>query len=441
VLSNGNDSQHGRFRAQDVPATGYKVYSMRHTQKAAPVSESQQSTSLESSYYKVQLDPATGAIRSIYDKQLQRELVDQDSPYRFGQYLYVTGGDKAPNTILQYSRVYPNAELQVHPSHDGKIVSVVRTPTGQLAHLESQSVNTPAIRTEIRVFDHEKKIEFVENIDKNEVVTKEAAYFAFPFAAKQPQFQYEIQNGVVDPAKDMYPGAGHEWFTVQHWVSEQQDGVSGTVMPLDAPLVMLGDINRGQWPEQFGQRPGTILSYVMNNYWDTNYRASQGGKFTFHYVVTSADSTKPGDLSRMGWEEITPLEADIVTTQDKAVSVSAANQSNGGVQPSGNPTTPSSPLSLDGKQQAFLEVQDPNVLLETWKPAEDGNGTVMRFLDFGGAERTVTVHIPNLSLDHVSQTDAVERGENALSITSDGRFHFNMHPHEIVTIRVVERNK
>jgi hypothetical protein len=441
VLSNGSERVGNRFRAEDVPPTGYKVYSMRQTQKVAPVSEPQQSASLESTYYKVQLDPATGAVRSIYDKQLQRELVDQNSPYRFGQYLYVTGGDKAPNTILQYSHVYPNAELEVHPSHDGKIVSVVRTPSGQVAHLESQNLNTPAIKTEIRLFDHEKKIEFVEDIDKNEVVTKEAAYFAFPFAAKQPQFQYEIQNGVVDPAKDMYPGAGHEWFTVQHWVSEQQDGVSGTVMPLDAPLVTLGDINRGQWPEKFGERPGTILSYVMNNYWDTNYRAGQGGHFSFHYVVTSAAATNPADLSRMGWEEITPLETDIVTTQDKAVSVAAEGQSNGGVQPSGNRPNLNSPVSLDGKQQHFLEVEDPNVLLETWKPAEDGNGTVMRFLDFGGTERTVTVRIPNLSLDHAWQTDAVERGQTALSIASDGQFQFTMHPHEIVTIRVVERNK
>ena len=57
----------------------------------------------------------------------------------------------------------------------------------------------------------------------------------------------------------------------------------------------------------------------MNNYWDTNYRAGQGGHFTFHYVITSAATTSAQDLSRLGWEEATPLEADIVTSQDKAV--------------------------------------------------------------------------------------------------------------------------
>jgi len=86
------------------------------------------------------------------------------------------------------------------------------------------------------------------------VFKKEGVYFAFPFAMTHPQFQYEIQNGVVDPAKDMYPGAGHEWFSIQHWISVQQDGLSATVMPLDAPLATFGDINRGEWPTEFGQQ-------------------------------------------------------------------------------------------------------------------------------------------------------------------------------------------
>ena len=183
---------------------------------------------------------------------------------------------------------------------------------------------------------------------------------------EHPQFQYEIQNGVVDPAKDMYPGAGHEWFSVQHWVAVQQDGVSGTVMPLDTPLMTLGDINRGAWPTEFGQRSGTIFSYAMNNYWHTNYRAAQGGHFQFRYVVTSAASTDPAALSRMGWEEVTPLEEDEIRSQDKALDL---------------------PRPLDGKQASFMTVDDPDLLLDTWKPAEDGDGTIVRFLDLGGKPR------------------------------------------------------
>ncbi len=432
VLRTGKNFMHVRFLASDVPPLGYKVYAMRPVQKEAIAPKSEQAATLESPYYKVQLDPETGAVLSIYDKQLQRELVNRQSPYRFGQYLYVTGGDKAPNTILHYDKVSPKPQLEIHSAAQGKLISVEETPTGQVAHLESQALNTPSIKTEIRLFNNEKKIEFVEDVDKTEVYTKEGVYFAFPFDMKQPQFQYEIQNGVVDPAKDMYPGAGHEWFTAQHWVSVQQDGVSATVMPLDAPLVTLGDINRGEWPEQFGQRTGTIFSYVMNNYWDTNYRAGQGGHFTFHYVVTSAPATDAANLSRVGWEEITPLESDIVTTQDKALGVSS---------PAPAAANATSTQHLGADQSSFLTLDDPNVLLETWKPAEDGNGTILRFLDFGGTERNVAVHTPFLHLAHVYQTDAVERGQTEVEVQGSNEFHFTLHPHEILTLRLVEGSK
>jgi hypothetical protein len=441
ILSSGKDFVRARFRAQGVPAVGYKVYAMRASKKPVPASSTEQGTILESKYYKMQLDPETGSVRSIYDKQLQRELVNQDYPYRFGQYLYVTGGDKSPNTILAYSHVVPKPQLEVHPSHSGRIVSIEHTPDGMVARMESEDLNTPSLKAEIRLFDGEKKIEFAEELDKREVESKEAVYFSFPFAMSQPRFQYEVQNGVVDPAKDMYPGAGHEWFSVQHWVSAEQNGISVSVLPLDAPLVTLGDINRGEWPEQFGKRPGTMLSYVMNNYWDTNYRAGQGGHFSFHYVVTSAGSTDATELSRIGWEAITPLEIDVVTSQDKAQIVSAPNEPGGAAQSSATPIEISSSKSMDGRQGSFLEIDDTNVLLETWKPAEDENGTILRFLDFGGTERTVSVRIPWMHLDHVWKTDAIERGQEAVPMTEDGQFHFVIHPHEIVTLRVVETRK
>jgi alpha-mannosidase len=98
-------------------------------------------------------------------------------------------------------------------------------------------------------------------------------------------------------------------------------------------------------------------------------------------------------------------------------------------------------LSLDGKQASFVVVGDPNILLETWKPAEDGNGTILRFLDLGGEERTVTVRTPYLHLENVWQTDAVERGQTAVPVVGDNEFHFTVHPHEIVTMRVVELRK
>jgi alpha-mannosidase len=416
ILSQGPDFDRVEFTAKDVPGVGYKVYELRETKAQAPTAATTTETTLESPFYRVVLDPATGSIRSIYDKQLNKELVDQENAWRFGQYLYVSGGDEEPNSILQYRAVSPKPSLQVHPAQDGRLISVEKTPWGTRAQLESSAENTPRIRTEIRLYDDEKKIELIEDLNKKPELKKEAVYFAFPFAMTHPQFQYEIQNGVVDPAKDMYPGAGREWFSVQHWVSVQQDGVSATVVPLDASLLTLGDINRGAWPTEFGQRPGAIFSYVMNNYWHTNYRAEQGGDYRFRYIITSAAHTDAPALSRMGWEETTPLEEDEIRSQDKALDF---------------------PRPLDGLRGSFLSVDDPDLLLDTWKPAEDGNGTILRLIDLGGTERTATITLPLVSIDKVTATDAVERDTTPIVPTGRHTFSVDIRPHAIVTVRIV----
>jgi alpha-mannosidase len=288
-------------------------------------------------------------------------------------------------------------------------------PDGWIARLESEDVNTPKIETTIRGFDDQKKIEITEDFDKQYVRTREAVYIAFPFAMDHPQFQYEVQNGVVDPTKDMLPGAGHEWFSQQHWVSVQQNGFSATVMPLDAGLVTLGDIYHGLWPTEFGDRKGSIFSFAMNNYWSTNYLAGQGGHFRLRYVITSAPSTNAAALSRLGWEESTSLEANEITRQDKAVT---------------------HPSPLDAKQESFLQVNDPALLLQAWKPSEDGRGFILRFLDLGAPERSVTVDFPLLNLAHVTLTDAVERDQHLLTLKDPHHFTFTIHPHEIVTLRL-----
>jgi alpha-mannosidase len=415
VLHEGPNVRRVEFRATAVPSVGYKVYELRTALTAHPVPPSTSAPILESPFYRVELDPNSGSIQSIYDKELDRQLVDTQSSWRFGQYLYVTGGDEEPNSILQYRAVSPRPELHPHGAKDGRLISVEQTPWGWRALLASSAENTPEIRTEIRVYNNQKKIELTEELDKRSELKKEAAYFAFPFAMTHPQFQYEIQNGVVDPDRDMYPGAGHEWFSIQHWIAVQQDGMSATVMPLDAALATFGDINRGEWPTGFGQRPGNIFSYVMNNYWHTNYRAEQGGHFRFRYIITSANRTDAAALSRMGWEESTPLEYDQIRSQDKALDL---------------------PRPLSGNEASFLSIDDPDLLLDAWKPAEDGRGTILRLIDLGGESRTVTIHVPLLSISEIVTTDAIERNGKEIAPDSPHAFNIAVQAHQILTFRL-----
>ncbi|HEV7902867.1 MAG TPA: glycoside hydrolase family 38 C-terminal domain-containing protein, partial [Pyrinomonadaceae bacterium] len=453
VLEDHPAYQRIRFLARGVPAVGYKTYDVRD--KAAPATSGQPNNStnaaaavapstsaqaatptqaasatrteastqtaanvLENRFYRVTLDPKSGSVGGIYDKELRRELVDQSAPYRFNQYVYVTGGDNPPSftQLLTYRRHLPFAQLEPHAANAGRVVSIKKTPTGVSAQLESRGVNTPRISTEIILFNDEKRIEIVNRVSKETVYKKEAAYFAFPLAlGRAPEFKYEVQNGVVRPARDMMPGAGLEWFSAQNWVAAGDAGAEVGLVSTDSFLWTFGDIVRGTWPTEFKPKSSTVFSYVMNNYWGTNYIAAQGGDFVFRYALTSAAKLDAAAMSRTGWEQTTPLERTLVKSQDKAA-------------PTENP--------LPASRMSFLETSDPSVLLSTWKHAEEGDGSVLRFIELGGAPaRPVRVSSPLFGSFSRRACNAVEDCERT-GAGGDGSFNFETAPRRIHTFKL-----
>ena len=407
ITNSGENTSRAHFWAEDVPAVGYKTYLLLRQQPETTTAADAPAV-MENQFYRVELDSSTGAVRSLFDKQLGRELVDAASPYRLGEYLYVTT-DHAARSADRFV---------VHGANEGKLVSVEQTPDGITAHLLTVDVNTPRIESTITLSSHEKKLSFTEDVDKTQTKSDEAVYFAFPFAMSHPEFQYEIQNAAVNPARDMYPGAGLDWFSVQHWAAVQQDGISAAVMPLDASLMTFGDISRLRFPETFGARKGWLFSYAMNNYWHVNYRAEQGGHLRFRYVVTSAATTNQVELSYRGWQEMTPFEVTEVTPSDKAVETKRP---------------------LDGQSGSFLNLPDAALVLDTWKPAEDGRGTILRFIDLGGTARTVRVGLPHISVKHVFLSDSLERDQSELTVPDPHTIEFAVTPHAIVTVRVLSK--
>ncbi len=213
----------------------------------------------------------------------------------------------------------------------------------------------------------------------------------------------------------MIKGAGVEWFTVQHWVKASGGDWEVAIVPVDAPLVTLGDINRGRWPENFDSKSSTVSSYALNNYWHTNYRAEQGGDFTFRYILTSGPSLSHDDLARFGRAEMTPLETGELAEGDKA----------------GNPLR-----SLEPVPTSFLQLDAPNVVVENWKTANDGQGTIVRLLEVGGRAGPATLTFPMLSLGHVWMANAVEENQKEIPFSGTSVV-VPVQSHQILTLRIV----
>ena len=67
--------------------------------------------------------------------------------------------------------------------------------------------------------------------------------------------------------------------------------------------------------------------------------------------------------------------------------------------------------------------------------AEDGEGTILRFLEVAGKESTVEVESPLLEVKSASMCDALERKQETLSVSAHG-FAFSVKPFQIVTVRL-----
>ena len=401
-----------RFLAKDVPALGYKLYALRPTKQTEAGVRKLTGATFENQYYRVTVQAESGALCSVWDKELGRELVDAASPFRFGAYVYVNGGDDMPNNSLYRfgSSLKPPA-LTPAAASQGKLVEAEETPLGTKIVLESSAPHTPKVRSEILLVSGEKRIDLTYSIHKDYVLSKESVYVAFPFAAEKPSFAYETQNAWVDPARDELAGGSREWYTVQHWASVRTADWSAAIVPRDAPLVNFGDIVRGNWPTEFRPRSGTIFSWLMNNYWGTNFAPGQGGDFTFRYSLVSGRGFDPASLTRAGWQAMTSLEAD---------QVSAAF----------------GPGILPSDRASLLEIENPDVVLVTWKMAEDGHGTVLRLEEVAGKPASARINSKYFKVVQAWRCSGLEDNQSDI-LTTGGGAEVSLRPFEILTIRIM----
>ena len=374
------------LEVKDVPPCGYRVLKLAAAPKRQAAQPAEDST-LESRYYRVAFDPASGAVTSLFDKELQRELVDQKAPYRLNQYLYVAGG-KGSRIVMNPGG--PQPQLTISSPEKASLRRLRLGDLGERMIIETSATLTPKLTTEVTVWNNIRRVDIANRLTKQNTYDKEGVYFAFPFAGTKPVFRYECPAGIVNANKDMLPGACLDWFTVQHFVEvESSDAAIAWATP-DAPLVCFQDINRGKWQTNLPFNTGHLYAYVMNNYWHTNYKAGQSGDFTFRFSITSRPKADSAASAQFGWAVANPLLA-----------VPVDGNANG-------------PLPADAA--GLLEIAEPNVVLVAAKQAEEGGGLVLRLWELGGQATTAHVRLKSIPAKKAAACNLVEEPQEALEI-------------------------
>jgi len=399
------------FVAKDVPPLGYKVYRIEEEFEKKPLqAEANEEYVIENEFYRIEVEPNSGVVKSIYDKELGKELTDPDAPHGFGQITV-----RESDTYKQHSM----EDIGVEKGFNGPVIKSII--------IKGTVYGFPSVTEEIALYDGMKKIDINVRAFKDYTPLNEM-YISFPFKVANPCFTYEGPNVIVEPLKDQFPGSHTCYYPVQHWVNvyDENEDFGVTWSSIDAHLAMFGRLyplgvsfaHHGVTPPGYPNEElrvkkfekGYIYSFILENNFRTNFYATQAGDFLLRYSLTShKGSWKEEAAITHGWNSLNPL-----------IPVFAEGGRKG---------------MLSSKATSFLKIDPSNIILTTLKTSEDGKGLVLRLWETLGEKTKTKIELPFSKVDEACLTSIVE--EEAKHIETLGNtITLTLNPFEVATVKI-----
>jgi len=399
------------FHAEDVPPLGYRTYRLRPCDKPAEFGAAglQNVSDMENEFYRLELDPDTGCVRSLVDKEAGREMVNAEWPHAFGSLLVRDPYGSEEGSVCD----------RVEAAERGPFSSSLRAIHSVMGH--------PRVEVTYTLCHCEKRLDVAVHVLKDPTPLLET-FVAFPFELPGGSFRYEGGLSVIDPAKDLMPGAFFDRLAVQNWVAVSDGEYSVLWTSHDTPSVSLGQLWEGRVSQAHSSvvragldhepqpvsdlRGGTVYSLVTANNFGTNFSVSQSGAMVFRYTITSmAGRITDSEAVETGRRFANPMPSILTKHPGERV------------------------LPVSG---SFLAVDNPAVQVVALKQAQDGNGLVLRLWNTGKGGEAAKVLLPHVDLEKVIPVTLAE--DEVVGQSLDGgehEFQVTIEPRRVVTLRLV----
>jgi len=302
VLTKRAEGAYWVIEVSDIPAMGYKALKIEITDQESKAEAGTNVEVLENMFYKIVVNKTTGAINSLFDKELNQELADSQNPYNIGQPVRETSEkrDVAPFIHKSVSNV------KIEKGTNGTVWESVRIASDMEGFEKGTEGSPKGIEMEIRLYKNVKKIEFRYMARKLIITDPEALYVAFPFSLPDSRIVFETIGGILTQGQQL-PGSSSDWNVAQNFVSVRSNKGQIIVTSNEVPLWQFSDFNMNKY-ERYPKKGKTWLySWVMNNYWFTNFRAYQEGGFSWSYQLTSTADTTNTFATKYAWNERNPF--------------------------------------------------------------------------------------------------------------------------------------
>jgi hypothetical protein len=264
------------FIANNVPALGTAVYTITN-EEASEAKNKFAVTDHAVANDKVRIEwDAHGSITSLTEKD-GVNFAGSFNNQGLNSYWYVPG--------LQPTNAITNEPVQVRVLENGPVVvSILMSSDAPGANRLERLISLDAGSNEV----------VIDNLlDKKAIREKEGVHFAFPFHSSLTKVTLDAGYGSMQYLTDQLPGSNMDYLYSRRWLDASNTDVGIQLMLLEAPLLEPGSIiderktinqEHKEW-KTTGSPTATWFSYVMNNYWHTNYKADQQGMSMFHYVL------------------------------------------------------------------------------------------------------------------------------------------------------------
>ncbi len=402
LLTRRSEGAYWVLEVDDIPAMGFKALKIEISGEEIAQKPKPNTQTLENKFYKLTINKSTGAVSSLFDKDLNQELVDGTNQYNIGQMVHETSEkrDLPPFTRTSVSNVKVEAGI------DGPVWESILI-SADIKGCEAGAVNEPkGIGLEIRLYRNVKKVEFRYTARKLIITDPEALYVAFPFSMPDSRIVFETIGGILSQGQQL-PGSSADWNTAQNFVSVRGKKGQIVLVSNEAPLWQFSDFNMAKWERN--PKPGKtwLYSYVMNNYWMTNFRAFQEGAFSWSYQLTSSTDTSNTFATRYAWNERNPFPSRTFPAGTGELK-----------------TTMLETLKITGSE---------NAMLVNSRPAFNSKGAILlhfRELDGRNAELVLTSVVPGRAIKRIVEVNAVGR-ETGLPMQN-----IRLNPYEVKFVEV-----
>jgi hypothetical protein len=282
---------------------------------------------------------------------------------------------------------------------------VERAADGVSLVLDWAAPGVEQLQQRIKLFAHRAAIELSVSFRKQDIATPESIYLSFPCHLAQWRAHFDTAGLPVELDAEQLPGSCRDWVTVGQWVS-LHDGTHGLTLACpDAPMVQVGDFNFGKKQSEVPRKNNpSLLAWPMNNYWNTNFRASQPGWQRFRYELTTHGPFDAARAAMAGWEACSTVEVHPVLT---------------------------APTPLEKR---LVEVDGAGVLPLAIKDAGNG-GIIVRLANISTTSAQARVRLSGKNVAEAFRTNTLEEDRQSLPVR-EGWAVMEMAPRSVAAIHL-----